>query len=178
MTVVGPLGHGFTIQPGEKRILVGGGSGIFPLLYLWEHLRLAGEIPKVYFGFRECSEICLPEAFLQRPELTVATDVGDFGFHGHAVAALMADSQAGGPSTRLLACGPLPMLRAASAYAGEKRWQQELSLEARMACGLGLCLCCSIPLWDDETREHYHYERCCYEGPVFPGERLAFEHLS
>ncbi len=166
--VLGPLGSGFQVPAGAKHmVLVGGGLGIAPLFYLAQHCsRLAAKTVLLYgAGNSEqlLSTVTLTDLGV---ELALATDDGSAGHHGHAGDLLLnwiaAQPEARGRDTYLATCGPEKMMAAVAAIGREHDFQVEVSLEARMACGVGACLGCTA--FDVQGKA----VRVCHEGPVFP----------
>lgn len=156
-----PLGNGFDLQGAERIALIGGGAGIFPLL------SVASQYPdKKYFarlGFRSADFVCLKSEFSQKSDLKILTDDGTEGEKGNAVEALI--KLLGEQKIDLvLACGPLPMLRALKAVLAGRRVKCQVSLEERMGCGIGACLVCTCKTVKDGTEKR---QRICRDGPVF-----------
>ncbi len=161
--ILAPLGKGFPIDPNKRTILVGGGIGVPPLLGVAEAL---GGNAVAVLGFRNRDLVILEEDFKNTgAKVLIATDDGSYGYHG-----LVTDLAAGEDFQVLMACGPGPMLRGAGALAGERGVPGYLSLEQRMACGVGACLGCAVALTDGEGREYFGH--VCKDGPVFPMDRL------
>ncbi len=161
--ILAPLGKGFPIDPNKRTILVGGGIGVPPLLGVAEAL---GGNAVAVLGFRSRGLVILEEDFKNTgAKVLIATDDGSYGYHG-----LVTDLAAGEDFQVLMACGPGPMLRGAGALAGERGVPGYLSLEQRMACGVGACLGCAVALTDGEGREYFGH--VCKDGPVFPMDRL------
>ncbi len=161
--ILAPLGKGFPIDPNKRTLLVGGGIGVPPLLGVAEAL---GGNAVAVLGFRSRGLVILEEDFKNTgAKVLIATDDGSYGYHG-----LVTDLAAGEDFQVLMACGPGPMLRGAGALAGERGVPGYLSLEQRMACGVGACLGCAVVLVDGEGREYFGH--VCKDGPVFPMDRL------
>ena len=161
--ILAPLGKGFPIDPNKRTLLVGGGIGVPPLLGVAEAL---GGNAVAVLGFRSRGLVILEEDFKNTgAKVLIATDDGSYGYHG-----LVTDLAAGEDFQVLMACGPGPMLRGAGALAGERGVPGYLSLEERMACGVGACLGCAVALTDGEGREYFGH--VCKDGPVFPMDRL------
>ncbi len=157
--LLAPLGKGFPIDPDKRTLLVGGGIGVPPLLGAAEAL---GGNAVAVLGFRNRELVILEEDFKSTgAKVLVATDDGSYGFHG-----LVTELGAGEDFQVLMACGPGPMLRGVKALAAERGAQGYLSLEQRMACGVGACLGCAVGLVDGEGREYFGH--VCKDGPVFP----------
>lgn len=165
LNLLAPLGNGFPLlETGTKAVLVGGGIGTPPLLGLAEHY---GSSAVVALGFRSREAVVLETDFQQTgATLCIATEDGSLGRQG-LVTEMIEDV----PAQVYYACGPLPMLKAVSRLAYQKGVSCYLSLEERMACGVGACLGCACGLLDDEG--NHYYGHVCKDGPVFPHERLA-----
>lgn len=177
LEVLGPLGQGFSdpSSDGATPVFVAGGIGIAPFPALAERARAGGESPVLLYGARSADDLTLLDWFTQRCEaIVVTTDDGSAGNQGFVTASLEELLRARPPaSVRVFACGPEPMLkRVAAITKGAGVWC-ELSLEAHMACGFGVCLGCVVPTktgrWGDGG-----YERVCVEGPVMRAERLSW----
>ena len=158
MNIVYPLGHGFStdLAAGSQVLLVGGGAGIAPLLYLAKVLQAKGVHPTILLGGRTAALIPTRELFEPCGEVCLATDDGSLGHKGlvveHPVFAQQWDM--------IYTCGPTPMMKAVARSAAERGIRCEVSLENMMACGVGACLCCVTDTDDGH--------RCvCKEGPVF-----------
>lgn len=157
--LLAPLGNGFPIEPGKKTLLIGGGIGVPPLLGAAAEL---GENVIAVLGFRTKSAVILERDFEHTGAKTfIATDDGTYGFHG-----LVTDLARQENFEMIFACGPTPMLKAVRALAEERNVPCYLSLEERMACGIGACLGCAVPL-RGENMEDWHYGHVCKDGPVF-----------
>jgi dihydroorotate dehydrogenase electron transfer subunit len=163
LSLVGPLGNGFELPRG-RALLIGGGTGIASL---YELARQLGPRARVALGARSRAALLgLADFEALGVELELATEDGSAGRRGLVTEGLQ--PRAG---EELLACGPLPMLRAVRALgraAGARSW---VSLESPMACGFGICLGCVVP-----TRAGYRY--VCTHGPVFDGAELDWEALA
>jgi len=158
--VMGPLGNGFLLE-GEKSIVVGGGIGVPPMLELAK--QLPGSVTAV-MGYRN-DDMFLTEEFTDvAAELIIATDDGSVGVHGTVVDAMNEnDLQA----DVIYACGPKPMLRGVAAYAKDHGIKCYVSMEERMACGVGACLGCVCKSTEVDDHSHVHNKRVCKDGPVF-----------
>lgn len=157
--VLAPLGHGFSLgDTRRKAVFVGGGIGVPPLL---ESAKAFGVNAAVITGFRNHEAIILKEDFERNGNrVIIATDDGSFGHHG-----LVTDCLADLEFDVIFACGPTPMLKAISKIAQQRGVPCQISLEERMACGVGACLGCAVRL-RRETGEEY-YGHVCKDGPVF-----------
>jgi dihydroorotate dehydrogenase electron transfer subunit len=176
LTILGPLGNGFDLSGATEArpVLVAGGIGSAPFPALLDALRRSGAArPILFYGGRSSADLPLLDWFRERCEVVVSTDDGSLGVHGLVTAPLTPWLEdRGEDAVELYACGPDPMLRAVRIIAGELRLPCQLSLEAHMACGFGVCIGCVVPTHGGcgESR----YERVCVEGPVMRAERLAW----
>ncbi len=161
-----PLGSGFTPDYSKPAVFVGGGIGVPPLL---EAAKPFGENASVVLGFRNKDSVILIEDFERNGNRAlIATDDGSFGYHG-LVTELLGDL----PFETVYACGPTPMLKAVSRLAEERGVPCFVSLEERMACGVGACLGCAVRLRKESGEEYYGH--VCKDGPVFDSRRIVWE---
>ncbi len=159
-----PLGNGFTIFPGETMLLIGGGVGVAPLLYLGKKAKEAGANVKFLLGARTENDLLELEKFETVGDVFVSTENGGKGEKGFVTQHSVLNS---GSFSRIACCGPMPMMKAVAKIAKDKSIECEVSLENVMACGLGACLCCV-----EDTVEG---NVCvCKEGPVFNIKRLKW----
>lgn len=159
-----PLGNGFTIFPGETMLLIGGGVGVAPLLYLGKKAKEAGANVKFLLGARTENDLLELEKFEAVGDVFVSTENGGKGEKGFVTQHSVLNS---GSFSRIACCGPMPMMKAVAKIAKDKSIECEVSLENVMACGLGACLCCV-----EDTIEG---NVCvCKEGPVFNIKRLKW----
>ncbi len=166
--VMGPLGNGFT-QTAGKAILMGGGIGIPPMLELAKELHQAGNPVQVVLGYRD--ETFLDEEFRPYAEVYYASEDGKHGVKGNVMDA-MREYQITGD--RIYACGPTPMLRAIQTYALEQGIEAQLSLEEKMACGIGACLACVCKSKETDHHTNVKNKRICKDGPVFYAGEVEF----
>ena len=136
MKIMGPLGNGFTVEKGRKAFLIGGGIGVPPMLQLAKEMKDAGENFQIVMGYRDAGTFLLDE-FKEQGESFVATEDGSVGTKGNVLDAIRENHL--DPDV-IYACGPTPMLRALKAYAEEQNMTCYVSMEERMACGIGACL--------------------------------------
>jgi dihydroorotate dehydrogenase electron transfer subunit len=171
LDVVGPLGRPFPMPAaGGRALLVGGGYGAAALVGLAERLRGAGHPVTAVAGAATASRLCsVQELTGLADRLAVTTDDGSSGRRGLvtlAVAELLPDVDV------VYACGPMPMLRAVAAAAGERGVPSYVAVEESMACGIGVCMTCVLPVVGADGRTRF--TRSCTEGPVFGGDRVRF----
>jgi dihydroorotate dehydrogenase electron transfer subunit len=169
--ILGPLGRGFVQPPGHHHILVGGGIGIAPLLFLAGQL-LENNEPvsvKVLLGARTGDEIApLADDFTGMGlQVQSTTEDGSMGCQG-LVTDLMTPGENEKPNM-VYACGPYPMLRAVARISRTREWGCQVSLETIMACGLGACLGCAVMRSDMKG-----YAHACKDGPVFSADDVIW----
>ncbi len=170
LDVMGPLGKGFTLpKQGEKVAVVGGGIGVFPLLFL---LQSCVNVDKTAFvGFRSREAIVLERDFRKETgHMVISTDDGSCGFSG-LVTVPFTDWLNSERPDRVYACGPMPMMKNVAENCIAKGIFCEVSVEQRMGCGIGACLVCACEVKDGES---FDYAHVCKDGPVFPAQRLVF----
>ena len=163
ITILGPLGNGFT-KKDKKAILIGGGIGIPPMLQLAKELTCEKSI---VLGFRD--EEFLSEEFEPYGTVYKSSDNGAIGVKGTVMDAIR---EYGIEGTEIYACGPTPMLRAIQSYALEHGIEAQLSLEERMACGVGACLACVCKSKEIDDHSQVKNKRVCKDGPVFYAEEV------
>ena len=163
ITVMGPLGNGFTLKD-KKAFLIGGGIGIPPMLELAKSLNCEKQM---VLGYRDV--LFLNEEFEPYGSVYVATEDGSAGTKGNVIDAIRAN---GLQADVIYACGPTPMLRALKAYAKEQGIECWLSLEEKMACGIGACLACVCQSKEVDDHSHVHNKRICKDGPVFLAQEV------
>lgn len=163
--ILGPLGNGFP-KTEKKAFLIGGGIGIPPMLELAKSLDCEKEI---VLGYRD--ELFLNDELSRYGNVTIATEDGSAGTKGNVLDAIR---EKGLVADVLFACGPTPMLKAIKAYAEETGMEAWISLEERMACGVGACLACVCKSKEVDEHTHVHNKRICKDGPVFRAEEVDF----
>ncbi len=165
--ILGPLGNGFPLKEAEgKRVfLIGGGIGVPPMVETAK--RILGEKILV-MGYRD-SQMFLKEELERTGSLFVATEDGSFGTRGNVLDAVR---ERGLSADLIFACGPAPMLRAVKTYAGEQGIPAWISMEERMACGIGACLACVCGSKEVDGHSHVKNKRICKDGPVFLAEEV------
>ena len=162
--VLGPLGNGFPLE-GEHPIVIGGGIGVPPMLELAKSLSAKATI---VLGYRY-EQLFLKEQFEDYGQVEIATDNGAVGVHGTVVDVLEQKQITGDV---IYACGPKPMLAAVKRYAMEHEIKCYVSMEERMACGIGACLGCVCQTKEEDAHSHVHNTRVCKDGPVFLAEEV------
>lgn len=163
--VLGTLGNGFPLEKAEgKRVfLIGGGIGVPPMLETAKQLAGKTKETKVILGYRN-HELFLKEDFEKYAELYVATEDGSAGTKGNVLTAI---EEQGLQADVIFACGPMPMLRAIKQYAEKMQIPAYISLEEKMACGVGACLGCVVKTKEVDHHSHVNNARICTDGPVY-----------
>lgn len=161
--VIGPLGNGFPVEKAEgKRVfLIGGGIGVPPILELAKQMNCGKK--QIIVGYRD-KETFLKNEFEQNGEVYISTEDGSAGTKGNVMDAIREN---GLEADIIYACGPTPMLRAIKDYALENGKECYLSLEERMACGIGACLACVCQSKEKDPHSNVNNKRICKDGPVF-----------
>jgi dihydroorotate dehydrogenase electron transfer subunit len=171
LSIIGPLGSGFQMQCGVTNCLVGGGMGIAPLLFLAKAMlrKCTAQPPVVVLGARNKEELApLIEDFKELGlHVHAATDDGSLGTHG-LVTDVLKDLDFESP-TEISVCGPTPMMTAVHFFCKEKGLGCQVSMETAMACGMGACLGCIVPLAEGG------YAHACSDGPVFDAKELLWQ---
>ena len=164
--VMGPLGNGFPLEEarGRKVLLMGGGIGIPPML---ETARSISGEKQIILGYRD--ERFLEEEFRKEGTVYVATEDGSAGTRGNVLDAVREEKLT---ADVIFACGPTPMLRAVKQYAAENDIACWISLEERMACGIGACLACVCQSKEVDGHSNVHNKRICKDGPVFKASEV------
>jgi dihydroorotate dehydrogenase electron transfer subunit len=177
LACLGPLGKGFVLpEPGRRGLLVGGGIGLPPLLFLAEELRRSRCPCTVLAGARTRARH-LPDALLARAAGAVvrATDDGGLG-HAGPVTDLLERELEQDDEPVVYACGPHPMLAAVAGVCHRRQVGCQVSLEAYMACGYGVCVGCVVEVVTQEGASPYsRYRRVCLDGPVFDSRQVRWE---
>lgn len=163
--ILGILGNGFPVAlaEGKRVVLMGGGIGIPPMVQLAKELKEAGTEAVIIAGYRD-GQLFLKEDMEKYGRLLFATEDGSAGTRGN-VLTVMEEMQT--EADVIMACGPMPMLRAVKSYAAGRGIRAYLSLEERMACGVGACLGCVCKTTRKDGHSHVNNARICTEGPVF-----------
>ncbi|GAB7089629.1 dihydroorotate dehydrogenase electron transfer subunit [Marinifilum fragile] len=157
LNIVYPLGNQYSIPNNANTLLVGGGCGVAPLLYLAKHLKEAGNKVTTLLGVRSEKDAVELDAYKEYGDILVTTEDGSFGEKGYPTQHSILEKE---KFDYVFTCGPEPMMKAVAAYSAQKNIPCEVSLENNMACGFGACLCC--------VTETTGGNKCtCTEGPVF-----------
>ncbi len=162
-----PLGNTFSMPASldASPLLVGGGVGTAPMLYLGSYMKAQGYTPTFLLGARSVADLLQLDAFQAIGTTYVTTEDGTLGEQGYVTQHTVLQSQ---KFDNIYCCGPKPMMMAVAAYAKGREIACEVSLENSMACGIGACLCCV-----EKTNEGH---KCvCTDGPVFNIEKLTWQ---
>jgi len=196
LSVIGPLGNGFSV-PGDKKtaLLIVGGMGGPPLLHLAKHLTADARATRIeviaFAGAKTAKELpfegqldeisqqlgfSIPEFAKYGIESIVATDDGSAGYHGFVTDCLaewLGQTDLAAKDMVIYSCGPEPMLAKVAKIAKDKNIDCQLSMERRMACGIGLCQSCAVECRVSDSNETV-YKMCCKDGPVFDSKEVIF----
>ncbi len=167
ISVILPLGNTFTtdLTQGSKALLVGGGVGTAPMLYLGAALKAKGVNVSFLLGARNIDALLQLEDFRQYGNVHTTTEDGSHGEKGFITNHSVLNDE---KFDYIFTCGPKPMMMAIAKYAADKKIECEVSLENKMACGFGVCLCCV-----ENTKEGH---KCvCSDGPVFNLKKLLWQ---
>lgn len=167
--IMGPLGNGFTLE-GDEVILIGGGIGIPPMLELAKTLKKEDselEI-QIVLGYRG-GDLFLSREFKKYGEVYIATEDGSAGTKGNVIDAIRENALS---ADMIFACGPTPMLRGIKAYAEETDTPAQISMEEKMACGIGACLACVCKSKEKDHHTNVNNKRICKDGPVFYADEI------
>jgi len=174
LDIIGPLGNGFDYkqvgkQAGRQAILVAGGIGIAPLLFLAREIKVRNKL--VLIGARTRTQVLCEKEFKNSGcDVKIATDNGSYGLKGRVTDLLkkvLCDRRYAIGDMRIYACGPSPMLKTVCNIARQNNIPAQVSLEEHMGCGIGACLGCVV-------RTKKGLERVCKEGPVFKAKELIW----
>lgn len=174
LDVVGPLGTPFPLPSGPSpAVLVGGGYGSAALIPLARKLVANGSPVEIIIGAASAGRL-FGELVAKRTvgAVTITTDDGTAGVHGK-VTDVLPDAIARIGAEVVYACGPMPMLRAVCAVAREHEIRTQVAVEEAMACGIGVCMTCVLPVRQDDGRARF--VRSCVDGPVFDGDRIRWD---
>jgi dihydroorotate dehydrogenase electron transfer subunit len=180
--IIGPLGNGFPIDSDHPALLVGGGVGIPPLVFLAQKMISDGFSPDpdsqksitVMVGAKDLATlVCYDDFHDAGIDPIIATEDGSAGVKGLVTDAMDRASDAIRRDTVVYACGPIPMLKAIAEWSAKHGLKCIVSLENKLGCGIGACLGCSIPVRDESG--NVVYERVCCDGPAFDAGRVAFD---
>lgn len=163
--ILGPLGNGFTKRE-KKAILIGGGIGIPPMVELAKELKGKCKV-QIVAGYR--NELFLTDELEKNGILYIATEDGSTGTRGTVIDAIRDNHLS---ADVIYACGPTPMLKAVKQFAEERNVEAQISLEEKMACGIGACLACVCQSKEKDDHSNVKNKRICKDGPVFLAEEV------
>lgn len=168
VSVIFPLGNGFTLPvKKEKVLLVGGGCGVAPLLYLAQTLSELNAEVNILLGARSAEDLVELDTYAKFGTVFTTTEDGSLGTKGFVTDHSIFEAELSSID-RIYTCGPEPMMKAVAAKAVQREIFCEVSLENTMACGFGVCLCC--------VTETVAGHKCvCTEGPVFNVNQLKWQ---
>lgn len=167
LNIVLPLGNSFT-EPknlSDRILLIGGGVGTAPMLFLGHRLKEKGYMPQFLLGARSATDIMQLDDFKAIGPVAITTEDGSLGEKGYVTQHSLLEQN---KFDIIYTCGPKPMMIAVASYARKNDIRCEASLENMMACGIGACLCCV----EKTTEGHLCV---CKEGPVFNIDRLTWQ---
>ncbi len=175
LSVIAPLGHGFTVPQagGETPLLVAGGYGMAAMFLLAQRSPQKGIV--FVGGRRRVDILCEKEFAALGWEVRATTEDGSHGEKGLVTQPLFSEIQISKfkiQNYKLFACGPTPMLKAIGKIAEDFNLPCELSMDEHMCCGVGTCLACVIPV---KAGDSWEYQRTCTEGPVFDARQILWE---
>ena len=175
LSVIAPLGHGFTVpkRGGETPLLVAGGYGMAAMYLLAQRSPQKGIV--FVGGRRRVDILCEKEFQALGWDVRVTTEDGSHGKKGLVTKPLQAELKRSAARRKLFACGPTGMLKAVGKIAEESKVPAELSMDEHMCCGVGVCLTCVIPVKTGPALRDWEYQRTCTEGPVFDARQIAWE---
>jgi dihydroorotate dehydrogenase electron transfer subunit len=169
LNLVYPLGNNFSKPSGSQVILIGGGTGVAPMLILGKYLKEKHKIePQFLLGYRTSDLIIEQDKFKSVGKVYLTTEDGSSGHKGFVIDHPVLHNEYQG-FDMIYTCGPEIMMKAVARYAGEKNIPCEVSLENLMGCGIGACLCCIVDTVDKGN------VNTCTEGPIFNASRLKWQ---
>ena len=164
--VMGPLGNGFPLKS-KKAFLIGGGIGIPPMLELAKQLDCEKQI---ILGYRDRQTFLVNE-LKKYADVYIATEDGSVGTKGNVLNAIEENNLS---AAIIYACGPTPMLRALKEYGQKNNIETWISMEEKMACGIGACLACVCKSKNKDHHTNVNNKRICKDGPVFLAQEVEF----
>jgi len=179
LDILGPIGNGFSIFPESKKVLmVGGGMGVAPLLALAEESIDQDKKVRTLIG-APGKELVISEDIFKSlgAKVDIATEDGSYKYKG-SVTGLLTEVISGWIPDQIFACGPKPMLKKVAEIASNTNIDCQLSLEERMACGIGACLGCVCKIKTKNKKEDkvkYEFKRVCVDGPIFKASEVIWD---
>ncbi|MDD3959283.1 MAG: dihydroorotate dehydrogenase electron transfer subunit [Oscillospiraceae bacterium] len=173
--VLGPLGNTFPIDDADRLIIVGGGTGVYPLFFALSQA-VKRSIPAISVcGFRCVGDTCMIDEFRNCSDrFLVSTDNGDMGIHGNVLDALSGISDSELNQSTIITVGPEIMMKNVAEWAFDRGLPCFVSLERRMACGIGMCLVCTCKIKKVGSDDQFENKRCCADGPVFDAREVLW----
>jgi len=172
---LGPLGNSFPLDDAKKLIFVGGGTGVFPLRFALQRAE-EKKIPVINInGYRCSDDVCYTD--LPSGEIIsniICSDIGDIGIKGTVLTGLSSLPSEMIDGARVISVGPEIMMREVSKWAAERNLECYVSLEKRMACGLGVCLVCTCKIISSSGNAGIEHKRCCIDGPTFRASEVVW----
>lgn len=169
LNLVYPLGNYFSKPPGSKILLIGGGTGVAPMLILGRFLKEKYAIkPQFLLGYRSSDLIIEQKKFESIGNVYITTEDGSSGHKGYVIDHPLLHDESPG-FDMIYTCGPEVMMKAVAAYADHKNIECEVSLENLMGCGIGACLCCIVDTVDKGN------VNTCTDGPIFNASQLKWQ---
>ncbi|WP_010662813.1 dihydroorotate dehydrogenase electron transfer subunit [Marinilabilia salmonicolor] len=166
LNLVYPLGNHYTLPESDKVLLIGGGCGVAPLLFLGRYLKEHGITPRFLIGGRTAADLVELNSYETIGEVLVTTEDGTRGTKGYVIHHPVMKTFE--PDFEYIyTCGPEPMMKVLAKYAAERDIKCQVSMENTMACGIGACLCCVTPTQDG-------HKCVCTDGPVFDSKYLKW----
>ncbi len=179
VSLLGPLGNPFHFVPNRRPLLIAGGIGAPPILFLAREMcQVYGIAPQsirvINAARTQDLLVGMVEFEALGVDLQAVTEDGSQGYRGRATD-LIPEPNVEGQSWAIYSCGPMPMLRAIGNIALKQNTPCQLSVETSMPCGVGFCYGCTIPVHDLASPEGFRYARACVEGPVFEARDLLWK---
>lgn len=173
ISLLGPAGHGWDICQGRRALLIGGGSGIAPMLPLATELACLGLDCEALLGASSAQELACVEEFARLCHFSVATLDGSLGIHGPVTQLLPPEPTL---YDMVYCCGPKPLMHKVALWAELHDLPCQVSLEEHMGCGFGVCMGCVCPTHAPDAKEGDEpiYKRVCCEGPVFDSQEVVW----
>lgn len=174
LNVLGPLGNGFPLlKKNWKKIwLAGGGTGIAPFIFFTSQLMALKKEFSLFYGARTKQHLFLSLLPGENYPLFISTDDGSSGYKGNIIQIIEKKLKKGEKPDVILAGGPVPVIKQISTIAEKLNIPCYVSLENRMACGMGICYGCVVKI---KNKNNWEYKRVCKDGPVFPGNKIIWD---
>lgn len=171
---LGPLGNSFPLNDAKKLIFVGGGTGVFPLRFALQRAE-SQQIPVININGFKCSDDLCYVDFPSGENINniICTDIGDIGIKGTVLTGLLSLPSEMIENARVISVGPEIMMREVSKWATDRKLECFVSLEKRMACGLGICLVCTCKI-NSSGNSGFENKRCCIDGPTFRASEVIW----